>query len=132
MSNAFTTRIRNAFEREKNLRIAIVFGSSAASRTTAESDIDVAVAYDQRLDARRKMALIDALAAEFGNPIDVVDLLAVTGTILQQALCKGTVIIKRDKELYARLVLKMLYNQADMMPYTRRILRERAEAFANG
>lgn len=132
MNKTFSTRIRDVFERETDLRIAIVFGSSATSITTDDSDIDVAVAYDRQLDEKRKMALIDAMATEFGKPIDVVDLLAVTGTVLQQALCKGKVVVKRDTELYARLILKMLYNQADMMPYTRRILRERAEAFSNG
>ena len=53
------------------------------------------------------IALIDDLALCFGCPIDVVDLMSVAGPILQQALCKGRVLLKKRPGLYARLMLKM-------------------------
>ena len=52
--------------------------------------------------------------------------------ILKQALSKGVLVQNLDKALYARLIIRMLYNQADMMPYHYRILRERRERFLNG
>ena len=124
--------IKTVLKRHPHISLAILFGSHASGRTTASSDLDIAVAASRPLSAAEKMALIDDLALQFGCPIDVVDLMAVSGPILQQALCKGRILLKKRSGLLAHLMLKMWYNQADFMPYYNRILRERVEVFAHG
>lgn len=124
--------IQEVLEHHPQISLAILFGSHATGRVTASSDIDLAVAADQTLSTKEKLSLIDDLALQFGCPIDIVDLMAVSGPILQQALCKGRVILKKRASLFAQLMLKMWYNQADFMPYYKRILRKRVGAFAHG
>ena len=124
--------ITDVLARHPHVSLAILFGSHANGRAQPSSDLDLAVASDHQLDATEKMALIDDLAVRFGCPIDLVDLAAVSGPILQQALCKGHILLNKRPALLARLMLKMWYNQADVMPNYNMILRKRVEAFAHG
>ncbi len=118
--------------RHDGIQLAILFGSRAAGTSGASSDLDLAVAGEQPLTAREKMALIDDLAGVFGCPVDLVDLQVVAGPILQQALSTGVVLLNKRPALYARVMLRMWYNQADMMPNYRMMLRKRVEAFTHG
>lgn len=63
--------------------------------------------------------------------VDLIDLQEVSGIILQQALCHG-VLIRSTPSTYVSLIRKMWYNQADMMPYTRRVLERHAQRFIRG
>ena len=109
-----------------------VFGSYAKSKQRADSDIDLAIAGRQKLTFEEKFNISQKLSDRLKKQIDLVDLQAVAGVILQQALSKGKIIFVKDRNLYAELIKKMLYNQADMMPYYNRILKERRERFLNG
>ena len=125
-------QVKSALSRHPEIRVAILFGSRLTAAVDSTSDLDVAVAGDKPLNVDEKMGLIDDLAVVAGCPVDIIDLATVTGPILQQALCKGRIIVNRDPPLLARLMLKMWYNQADMMPSYRMIQRRRVEAFAHG
>lgn len=114
------------------IQIGIVFGSAGTLRQRPSSDVDVAVAAERILDARERMALIDSLTIQLERPVDLVDLMNVSGPILQQALSKGRIVLNRNPILYAKLILKMWYNQADMMPGYRMILNRRLEVFTHG
>lgn len=114
------------------VQLAIVFGSTTKGTATRSSDLDIAVAGKSTLTAEQKMSLVEDLAVSLGRQIDLVDLMAASGLVLQQALSKGRCIRKKDSLLYARLVKRMLFNQADMMPYHDMILRNRRERFIYG
>lgn len=124
--------VRDVLTRHPHITLCILFGSQATGRARPSSDLDLAVAAAHPLTSIEKISLIEDLALHFGGPIDIVDLVSVSGPILQQALCKGRVLTNRRPDLYARLMLKMWYDQADFMPNYRMILRNRVEAFANG
>jgi predicted nucleotidyltransferase len=109
--------------------VATVFGSFARGRSDAESDIDVAVAGGRPLSAADKSRLIEQIALVTGRPVDLIDLSTANGPVLQQALARGRLVKCDDRALYARLILRMLYNQADDMPYRRRILEQRQRAW---
>lgn len=125
--------IRNKIDRllkaHPEVRVGILFGSVSRATAQAESDIDVAVAGARVLTPDERSALIEELAVETGRPVDLVDLKAHGGLILQQALTKGTVVYCADRGLYAELIKRMLFEQADFMPYRRRLLRERRKAW---
>ena len=125
-------QITGVLKQHPHISLGILFGSHASRRAGALSDIDLAVAAGDPLSAPLKMALIDDLALIFGCPIDVVDLTTVSGTVLQQVLCRGHVLVNKRPALLARLMLKMWYNQADFMPNRNMILMKRAETFAHG
>jgi len=115
-----------------SVRLCVVFGSTASGKATSGSDLDLAVAADEPLTAEKRLELLEAVSAATGRTVDLIDLMTESGPILKQALSKGVIVQNSDKLLYARLISRMLFAEADMMPYYHRILRERRERFLNG
>ncbi len=105
------------------------YGSIAHNKLTADSDIDIAVAGNSPIPLEKLSELSIRLSDVCRREIDLVDLQSKSGVILQQVLCEGKVILKKSSDLYARLILKMWYNQADMMPNVRMIWERRRKRF---
>jgi uncharacterized protein len=124
--------ILQVLERYPDIKLCVLFGSAAKGRLRAESDVDVAVAAVRALSIAEKLALLGDLALATGRGVDVVDLRQAGGYVLQQALTTGVVILKTDKQLYAAVLKRMLFNQADMMPLYSMILEKRRERFLHG
>lgn len=120
--------IRAVLARHPELRLAILFGSMAAGGANPTSDIDLAVAAERSLNSDEKMALIAELAEATGRSIDLIDLLTVGGALLGQIVRHGLRILGTD-ERYAQLIKHYLFEEADFMPYYRRILEERRTAW---
>ena len=125
------TQSKRVLLSERGVRLASVYGSVAAGKMHATSDVDIAVLFDHALSADEKMALRARLEEALPKPVDLVDMFSLSGTILKQILCEGRVVVKKSAEELARLTRRMIYNQADMMPYVRRTLRERQERFVH-
>ena len=106
---------------------AWVFGSVAAGTATPTSDVDVAVLGSEPLSAEEKRALIEHLAQETGRPVDLVDLQATHGPIVDRILQSGTRLFCDDPTRYAELLKRWWLDRADWRPYRRRILQERRE-----
>ncbi len=123
------TQIRQVLEDYPHIQLATLFGSGARHQLTDHSDIDVAVAAHSPLSLDVRLELADRLTQALRREVDLIDLQAASGTILQQSLCDGRLILKKDADLYAELIKRLWFNQADMMPYTRRILAERRRRF---
>lgn len=117
---------------EPGLRLAILFGSAVRGTLRPDSDIDLALLFDTPLNAQRRWEIGTGLKGRFGRPVDVADLFSADGAILRQILCRGRVVIRADAGAYEHLVRRMIYNQADMMPYVRRTLLERQGRFIGG
>jgi predicted nucleotidyltransferase len=120
--------IRSVLTGQKEVRLAILFGSLAAGTARADSDLDLAVDLGHRLDAAEKINLIDELAAATGRPVDLIDLRSVGEPLLGQILRHGKRLIGSDTR-YAELLSKHLFDQADFLPYRNRILAERRKAW---
>lgn len=97
-----------------------------------DSDVDLALLFDQPLSTERKMAIAARLERALLRTVDLIDLSTISGTILKQVLYKGRVLIQNEEGLFALLLKKMIYNQTDMMPYVTRTLLERQRRFING
>ena len=123
------TEIRHVLEDYPQIQLATLFGSAARNQLTDHSDIDIAVASQTALSLDTRLELTDRLTQALHREVDLVDLQSVSGTILAQSLCHSRVILKKDVVLYADLIKRLWFNQADMMPYTRRILAERRRRF---
>lgn len=119
--------IRSVLERDPRIRLAIVFGSLAAGRARPESDADVAVLADRPLSAELKMEWIGVLAAATGRPVDLIDLRTAGEPLLGQIL-KGRRLVG-DAALHGEWIAWHLVEQADFLPYRRRILMERRRAW---
>ena len=123
--------IRRVLHRYPDIKLCIVFGSTATGKASFDSDLDIAVAAEQPLSSGKCLELIEELSAATNREIDLIDLMTATGPISKQALSMGVVVQNLNKGLYAGIISRMLFNQADMMPYYERILRERRRRFIN-
>ncbi|MFZ5570645.1 MAG: type VII toxin-antitoxin system MntA family adenylyltransferase antitoxin [Thermodesulfobacteriota bacterium] len=123
--------LRGYFQNRPDIRCAILFGSAARNRLVPGSDIDIAVAADQALSFQERINLIHEASRLISFDVDLVDLNAVSGLILKQAICTG-IALKKDASTFARLLKKMLYDQTDMMPYTTMIRKKRLRDFIYG
>ena len=110
------------------IQLAIVFGSTVKSEENSLSDLDIAIMTDKTIDSRQKTLIIENLASASGRPIDLIDLRTAGQPLLGQIIGNGVRILGEDS-LYAQLVIKNLFDQADFLPYRNRILKERREAW---
>jgi predicted nucleotidyltransferase len=117
-------RIRQVLNQHGGVRLAILFGSLATGRATAESDLDLAVLMDAPLPAETKMALIADLSLAIGRPVDLIDLKTTGEPLLGQILKHGVRLFGSESD-YADLIKRHLFDEADFTPYRRRILTER-------
>lgn len=114
--------------RHRGIEVALLFGSLASGRAGRDSDIDLAVGADRPLDADAKMALMAELAEATGRPIDLIDLNSVGEPLLGEVIKQGRRLLGTN-DVYAKLVNRHLIEEADFMPYYRRILAERRRAW---
>jgi uncharacterized protein len=122
------SHIRQVLDRHGGMRMAILFGSLAGLRATPESDLDLAVLMGSRLSSETKMVLIGELSQAVGRPVDLVDLRVAGEPLLGQILKHGVRLFGSDID-YAELIKRHLFEEADFMPYRRRILAERRQAW---
>ena len=120
--------IQQILTRRGRIRLAILFGSLAKGRATPESDLDLAVLMDAPLSAETRIALIGELSQAMGRPVDLIDLRVSGEPILGQILKYGVRLLGNDTD-YAELIKRHLFDEADFMPYRRRILAERRRAW---
>lgn len=110
-----------------DLRLAIQFGSAAAGRLGATSDVDIAVLGSAPFDAARKQMLMSEMALATGRPVDLIDLRSVGEPLLGQVLRSGQRLFGSDAD-HAALLSRHLIETADFMPYVDRLLAERRRA----
>ena len=122
------SRIRQILSRQGDIRLAILFGSLAAGDATPQSDLDLAVLMRIPLSAETKMTLIGELSQAIGRPVDLIDLRVAGEPLLGQILKHGVRLFGSDTD-YAELLKRHLFEEADFMPYRRRILAERRRAW---
>ena len=132
MDQGVKTAILHVLEQFPEVKVASLFGSAARGQLTSRSDIDVAVAAETRLPLETCLAMAIQLSKALHREVDLIDLQDVAGEILQQSLCQGVKLLQKDAGLYARLIQRLWFDQADMMPYRRRILAERRRRFLDG
>ena len=124
--------IRSRLEAEQHIKLCILYGSAAKDRLTERSDIDIAVAGDDKLDTAMLADLQMDLSQALNREVDLVDMNRAEGLILQKIIQTGTVLVKRDSMLYAGFIKKVIYFDADVLPNIRMILKKRAEKFVSG
>ncbi|MER2510990.1 MAG: nucleotidyltransferase domain-containing protein [Nitrosomonas ureae] len=112
-----------------SVTMAFLFGSLAAGHGRMERDLDLAVATAYPLTPQTKIELIEDLAVAIGRPVDLIDLAQAHGPLLQHIVTRGRMVLCKNRTLYAELLRRVAYDEADVMPYYRRILAERRQAW---
>jgi predicted nucleotidyltransferase len=122
------SRIQQVLAGHDDIRMAILFGSLAGGRATPQSDLDLAVLMGVPLSTETKMTLIGELSQATGRPVDLIDLRVAGEPLLGQILKHGVRLFGSDID-YAELLKRHLFEEADFMPYRRRILADRRQAW---
>lgn len=117
---------------ENSIKLCILYGSAATGRLRKDSDIDIAIAGDALFGKEYLVYLQLALSSVLGYEVDIVDMKNLEGLILSEILRKGNVLIKKDTNLYAEFIRKVIYFNEDVLPSIRMILKKRAARFAGG
>jgi len=120
--------IRMVLKKYPSIHIAILFGSLVTGKYRRDSDLDLAVGADYPLAAEEKLELIMVLAEALGRPVDLVDMCTVGEPLLGEIIAGGRIIMDDDTH-YVRMLSRHLFNQADFVPYQKRILEERRKAW---
>lgn len=106
--------------------LAVLFGSYAAGREHASSDVDLAVATAAPLSVDERVALHLSLSRALDREVDVVDLHTAHGLILIEAL-QGEWLRRGDVKLLTRIATRHVYEQADFAPLLERAHRQRRQ-----
>ncbi|MBX3327211.1 MAG: nucleotidyltransferase domain-containing protein [Nitrospira sp.] len=122
-------KIESVMFRFPSITLAILFGSMAQDRSRNGSDLDIAVASSTPLTTQTHIAIIEDLALAVGRPVDLIDLDQTHNPLLRQILTKGRRVLCHNRTRYAELILRMVYEEANVMPYYLRILSERRQAW---
>jgi predicted nucleotidyltransferase len=110
------------------LQLALLFGSVAAGRARADSDLDIAVLADAPLDATQRIALAGELAEVSGRAVDLIDLRTAGEPLLGEVLMHGRRLLG-SPEAFAALLSRRLTDAADFAPYAERIVAQRRRAW---
>jgi len=124
--------IRQLLLQYEGVRLVIVYGSSVTELFREQSDIDIAVLFEEPLTPDQKMTLLGELASALRREIDLVDLYKLNGVLLKQILSKGVIVYKQSDHVLYKLLQRMIYNQSDFMPFYQREMKNRVEQFING
>ena len=116
-------------QNQPRIKLAILFGSVSRGEQRFESDMDIAVAGDNILSVTEKQELIESLASISSRAIDLIDLKLYQEPLLSKILTTGKLIYCTDRRLYAELIKRMLFDQADFMPLRTAALKRRRQAW---
>lgn len=123
--------LTNVLERRADVRLAYVFGSVAAGRAGAGSDVDVAVVFTESPAPRDLDALAEELGAAAGRLVDLVDLANAPPLLAHEVIRSGRCVVCRDStergEFEARTTLRYL-DTAHLRRLQDQYLHERTEA----
>ena len=122
-------KLKDILSGHPSVEMAFLFGSLAAGHGRRESDLDLVVATANPLTPQTKIELIEDLAVAIGRPVDLIDLAQAHGPLLQQVVTRGRMVLCKNRTLYAELLRRLAYDEADVMPYYRRMLSERRQAW---
>lgn len=91
------SRLRAAFRTEPNVRLAILFGSTARGDDGPSSDVDVLV-HVRRQSRLRTLELEDRLSRSIGRPVELIRLSDADRdrSLLSEVIADGRVLVDRD------------------------------------
>jgi predicted nucleotidyltransferase len=96
--------------------LAVLFGSSAAGRTRADSDVDVAIQPRRPLTHSELQALTSALAHAASADVDLVELDSVSTLLRWQIATHGIPLVERTPGDFARFRARAAAEYIDFAP----------------
>ena len=111
-------------------KLIYLFGSVAANRQTATSDIDIAVHCDRKLDPIERWDIAAELANSLGKSVDLVDLIEASTVMCNQITSKG--ICLYDPTNYANEYTMIVMSMYQNLNFERQEILSRFRSVKNG
>jgi predicted nucleotidyltransferase len=125
-----TEKLSELMARFPQIRVAALFGSMARGTARPDSDIDFAVQADKELSADERIAITEAIALAFNRPVDLVDLRTAGQPLLDQIVSTGKQVVG-TRHQWGDLIYRNIMENEDFVPYQKRILEGRRNAWMN-
>ena len=109
-------KVRHVLEHEPGIVVAWIFGSVARGTARPESDVDVAVAFDDVLPLPRLLDLQAALTELLQKETQVVDVRRAPVDLVHRVLRDGILVVERDRSKRIRLEVDARNRYFDMRP----------------
>ena len=104
----------------KDVRFAILFGSSAMRSPDAARDVDVAVSSPRPMTLMQRAALEVELEQAVGKPVDVVDVDEASTLLRFEIVRHGVVVASKDEGALRAFQARVPLEYADLRPYLER------------
>lgn len=113
--------IARCIARRPEIKAAYVFGSVAAGRARADSDIDVAVLVDETIRPSRMLKYRLQLMADLGaalhvRDVEVVVLNEAPPLLAHRVLSRGTLVFERSRSARVRFQVRTAARYLDLIP----------------
>ncbi len=95
-------------------QLVYLFGSAGSHAERPDSDVDIAVLFDEPLSADGRIELCGTIEKAIGRPVDLVDLATADPVIRRQIVAGGIVVRLTDPFVRARFEMKTLSEYLDL------------------
>ncbi len=117
---------------EKEIAFAYLFGSAIGGGFNKESDLDLAVYFNERMTSeeqfRKRLHLMEHLQNRTGKNVEVINLTEISSIFLKFVIIKeGKVISERDHGRRVDFELKIMNEYYDFQPFLREYNRSYIE-----
>lgn len=132
MAEDLIAEIEAALAEAPDLSVIVLHGSALTGHLRPDSDVDLALAGDEPLDADRLVELDALLGRRLGRGVDLRDLRRARGLFLYRLLRTGRVLRNRDPRLLAHLACEAMDWATDVLPAGREGQRRYLAAVGSG
>lgn len=131
MNTTIRDQLVETLDQYRDVKLAILYGSVAAGRERADSDVDLGVAthWRTRLDENTLIDISLACSRATGREVQVRDLSRADGLFLREVLTKGAILKQLDPAIRGELIIRMLDFVEDMLPNIRMMRAAQKERF---
>ncbi len=117
---------REALAADPRVLVAYLFGSFARGTARPDSDLDIAVLFAERIDARLGGPLDelrDAVERACSRPCDLIDARAAPADLVHRVLRDGQLLVERDRSVRIAFEIARRNEYFDLLPYLRQYRR---------
>lgn len=123
MEQAKIRKLKKYFQEENNVLMAFVFGSYAKGKAMRESDFDIAVYLNPKLEQKEKEKTEDRIWSKVSRiiekEVDLVCLNQAPATLVSSVLKSGILLVIKDRKLYWKLYLEKSLEAEDFLQFAR-------------
>ena len=115
-------KLAASLSEEKDILFAYLFGSATRGGFNQESDLDIAVYFDDRMKPdeqfQKRIRLMEYLQNRTGRKVEVLNLIEITSIFFKFVIIKeGKVILERDHSSRVDFELKTMNEYYDFQPF---------------